>query len=48
VTLVLRDGRRVLWGGVDDTALKSAAAEALLKMPGSFYDVSRPGVVTRR
>ncbi|MDX6199152.1 MAG: cell division protein FtsQ [Actinomycetota bacterium] len=48
VTLVLRDGRRVLWGGVDDTALKVAAAEALLKMPGSVYDVSRPGVVTRR
>ena len=48
VTLVLRDGRRVLWGGVDDTALKAQAAEALLKMPGSIYDVSRPGVVTRR
>jgi cell division protein FtsQ len=48
VTLVLRDGRRVLWGGVDDTALKVVAAEALLKMPGTFYDVSRPGVVTRR
>jgi cell division protein FtsQ len=48
VTLVLRDGRRVLWGGVDDTALKAQAAEALLKMPGSVYDVSRPGVVTRR
>ena len=48
VTLVLRDGRRVLWGGVDDTALKAQAAEALLKMPGTVYDVSRPGVVTRR
>ena len=48
VTLVLRDGRRVLWGGVGDTALKAQAAEALLTMPGSVYDVSRPGVVTRR
>lgn len=48
VTLVLRDGRRVLWGGVDDTALKAQATEALLKMPGTVYDVSRPGVVTRR
>ncbi|MCU1351163.1 MAG: ftsQ [Acidimicrobiales bacterium] len=48
VTLVLRDGRRVLWGGVGDTALKVQAAEALLKMPGSIYDVSRPEVVTRR
>jgi cell division protein FtsQ len=48
VTLVLRDGRRVLWGGVGDTPLKVQAAEALLKMPGSVYDVSRPEVVTRR
>lgn len=48
VTLVLRDGRRVLWGGVGDAALKTQAAEALLKMPGSLFDVSRPGVVTRR
>jgi cell division protein FtsQ len=47
VTLVLRDGRRVLWGGVGDTALKLQAAEALLKLPGSLYDVSRPEVVTR-
>ncbi|MDT7572953.1 MAG: cell division protein FtsQ [Actinomycetota bacterium] len=48
VTLVLRDGRRVLWGGNDDTALKAQATEALLKLPGTIYDVSRPGVVTRR
>lgn len=48
VTLVLRDGRRLLWGGADDPALKAQAAEALLKMPGTVYDVSRPGVVTRR
>ena len=48
VTLVLSDGRRVLWGGVGDTTLKTQAASALLAMPGTFYDVSRPGVVTRR
>jgi cell division protein FtsQ len=48
VTLVLRDGRRVLWGGVGDTALKVEATDALLTMPGTSYDVSRPGVVTRR
>lgn len=48
VTLVLGDGRRVLWGGVGDTELKAQATEALLKMPGHVYDVSRPGVVTRR
>lgn len=51
VTLLLRDGRQVLWGGVgtpQDAALKAQAAEVLLKMPGRFFDVSRPGVVTRR
>lgn len=48
VTLVLSDGRQVLWGGVGDTAVKTEAALALLTMPGRFYDVSRPGVVTRR
>ena len=48
VTLVLGDGRRILWGGVGDATMKAQAAEALLRMPGTFYDVSRPGVVTRR
>lgn len=47
VTLVLRDGRQVLWGGAGDTAQKAQAALALLKMPGRVYDVSRPAVVTR-
>lgn len=48
VTLVLRDGRRVLWGGVGDNDLKVQATAALLKMPGHSYDVSRPAVVTVR
>jgi cell division protein FtsQ len=48
VTLVLADGRRVLWGGTGDSAQKALAAEALLRMPGTVFDVSRPGVVTRR
>lgn len=48
VTLVLSGGRQVLWGGTGDTALKVQAAQALLKLPGSFFDVSRPTVVTRR
>jgi cell division protein FtsQ len=48
VTLLLASGKRVLWGGVGDTTLKLQATAALLKMPGTFYDVSRPGVVTRR
>ncbi|MGB8649269.1 MAG: FtsQ-type POTRA domain-containing protein, partial [Mycobacteriales bacterium] len=48
VTLVLRDGRTVLWGGVDDSPAKAAAVLALMKMPGTVFDVSAPGVVTRR
>lgn len=48
VTLVLRDGRQVLWGGSGDTAAKARATEVLLRMPGTVFDVSRPGVVTRR
>ena len=48
VTLVLHDGRRVLWGGAGQTALKLEAAEVLLTMPGTVFDVSRPEVVTRR
>lgn len=48
VTLVLRDGRQVLWGGVGDTDQKVQAAVALLRMPGRVFDVSRPAVVTRR
>jgi cell division protein FtsQ len=48
VTLVLRDGRQVLWGGSDNTQGKVAAVLALIRMPGHVYDVSAPGVVTRR
>lgn len=47
VTLVLADGRQVLWGGTGDAALKASAAAVLLRMPGRVFDVSRPGVVTR-
>jgi cell division protein FtsQ len=48
VTLVLRDGRQILWGGAGDTDLKAQAAAALLRLPGRIFDVSRPAVVTRR
>jgi cell division protein FtsQ len=48
VGLVLRDGRRVIWGGTSDRAAKAAALAALLKMKGHVYDVSSPAVVTRR
>ncbi len=48
VTLVLRDHRTILWGGPSDAALKASAARALLRLPGTVYDVSAPGVVSRR
>ena len=48
VTLVLRGGREVLWGGAEEGAAKAAAVTALLAMPGTVFDVSAPGVVTRR
>lgn len=48
VTLVLHGGRQVLWGGDTDGAVKAAALTDLLRMPGTVFDVSAPGVVTRR
>jgi cell division protein FtsQ len=46
VTLVLRDGRRVVWGANDHTAEKAEVLPALLKRAGRVYDVSAPDVVT--
>lgn len=48
VILVLRDGRQILWGGPVEAASKAAAVLALIRMPGTVFDVSSPGVVTRR
>jgi cell division protein FtsQ len=48
VGLVLRDGRRVVWGGASDGRAKAAALTTLLRLPGRVYDVSSPSVVTRR
>lgn len=48
VTLLLSRNRQVLWGGAVDNATKAQATLALLKMPGTVFDVSAPGVVTRR
>jgi cell division protein FtsQ len=48
VTLILLDGRQVVWGRPGDTATKAAAVAALLPMPGSTVDVSAPGVAVRR
>lgn len=48
VELLLRDGRRVVWGSPVAGAEKAAATLALLRLPGRTFDVSSPGVVTRR
>ncbi len=48
VVLILADGRQVVWGGAEDGPQKAAEALALLRMPGRVYDVSAPGVATRR
>jgi cell division protein FtsQ len=47
VGFVLRDGRRVVWGGTSDGATKAAALTALLRLKGHLFDVSSPSVVTR-
>jgi cell division protein FtsQ len=48
VTLVLTGRRTVLWGGAEDPAAKAAVLAALLRRPGTHYDVSTPSVVTVR
>ncbi len=46
VTLVLRDGRQVVWGADDRSQAKAEVLAALLKRKGRVYDVSAPDVVT--
>lgn len=48
VSLVLADGRTVVWGDAGDTGTKARALAPLLALPGSSYDVSAPGIVVRR
>lgn len=48
VTLTLRDGRVVLWGGVDRSADKARLLTALLHRPGRYFDLSDPSAVTSR
>ena len=48
VTLVLTGRRTVLWGGAADSPAKAAVLTALLRRPGTHYDVSTPSVVTVR
>ncbi|MFC4059890.1 cell division protein FtsQ/DivIB [Planomonospora corallina] len=46
VTLRLRDGRVVVWGGSDRPAEKAKILTTLLERPADTYDVSSPDVVT--
>jgi cell division protein FtsQ len=48
VTLALRDGRSVLWGGTDRSADKARLLAVLLKQPGRYFDLSDPSAVTSR
>ena len=42
ISLVLRDGRLVIWGSSADSATKAKVLEELLKTPAAVYDVSVP------
>ncbi|GAA2909289.1 hypothetical protein GCM10010517_75730 [Streptosporangium fragile] len=46
VSLRLKDGRAVVWGGGDRPADKARILVTLLKRPADTYDVSSPDVVT--
>ncbi|MFG1797991.1 cell division protein FtsQ/DivIB [Nocardia sp. NPDC049149] len=46
ISLNLKDGRTVLWGGTNDATRKSAVVLPLLTRPGTVFDVSSPNLVT--
>ena len=46
ISLVLRDGREVVWGSADESAQKAEVLAALLPHPARSYDVSVPGQPT--
>ncbi|MEO6502267.1 MAG: FtsQ-type POTRA domain-containing protein [Jatrophihabitantaceae bacterium] len=48
ITLTLRDGRTVLWGGVDRSADKARLLSVLLGQPGRYFDLSDPSAVISR
>ncbi|WP_440097831.1 cell division protein FtsQ/DivIB [Streptosporangium sp. H16] len=48
VSLRLKDGRAIVWGGGDRPADKARILVTLLKRPADTYDVSSPDVVTVR
>jgi cell division protein FtsQ len=48
ITLVLRDGRTVVWGSAADSSQKAQLLPALLTQPGTRFDVSNPDLVIAR
>jgi len=48
ISLVLRDGRTVVWGSAEQSADKARVLEVLLKHDAQTYDVSVPGQPTTR
>ncbi len=45
VSLTLKDGKTVVWGGPDNSAEKMRILPAVLQQPGQTYDVSVPDMV---
>ena len=48
ITLVLRDGREVVWGSADESEQKAEVIAVLLGEEGRVFDVSVPGSPTAR
>lgn len=48
ITLHLRSGRTIMWGGTDRAGEKTALMRVLLGQPGAYFDLSDPGSVISR
>jgi cell division protein FtsQ len=48
VTLRLRDGKTVVWGGSDRAGVKARELAILMRSPASYFDVSAPGTAITR
>jgi cell division protein FtsQ len=46
ISLVLRDGKDVVWGSAEDSEAKAEVLAGLLRQPAHTYDVSVPGQPT--
>jgi cell division protein FtsQ len=46
ISLVLRDGKNVVWGSAEESEAKAEVLAGLLRHPARTYDVSVPGQPT--